>query len=162
MIDTKSLHESNHLNDIGPEPLDQSFTFEKFASRLSLKAGGKIKQVLMDQSIIAGIGNIYADESLWCAGIHPATRVTQVYPAQMRSLFKAIKHTLSTGIDFGGDSMSDYRNIHGEKGEFQESHHAYKRRGSKCDKKGCGGTIVRIVLGGRGTHFCNKHQILRK
>ncbi|MBP6858526.1 MAG: DNA-formamidopyrimidine glycosylase [Candidatus Pacebacteria bacterium] len=160
LLDSKKLHDSEHLNAIGPEPLDESFTFEKFTSRLNLKASGKIKQVLMDQSIIAGVGNIYADESLWRAGIHPAQKVSTIPVKDMKLLFTAMKQTLSKGIHFGGDSTSDYRNIHGEKGEFHETHHAYQRTGSKCDKKGCGGAIVRIVLGGRGTHFCDKHQRL--
>jgi formamidopyrimidine-DNA glycosylase len=159
LIENKSHLDSDHLNKIGPEPLDKSFTFDKFVPRLKLKPNGKIKQVLMDQTIIAGIGNIYADESLWHAGIHPTRKVISIKNHELKSLFLAIKNTLSRSIDFGGDSMSDYRNIHGRKGGFQETHHAYKKTGSKCDKKGCRGKIVRMVVGARGTHYCNKHQI---
>ena len=157
---------SSHLMDIGPEPLEKSFTFEKFMARLDLKPHWKIKQTLMDQSVIAGIGNIYADESLWRAEIHPAEKVGNIKPAKMHKLFDAIKQTLSRGIDFGGDSMSDYRNIHGERGKFQEQHHAYQKTGERCDrvdrngKNNCNGTIVRIVVGTRGTHYCNTHQKL--
>ncbi|MEN9912686.1 MAG: DNA-formamidopyrimidine glycosylase [Candidatus Parcubacteria bacterium] len=160
LIDSKTLHDSDHLNTIGPEPLHDTFTFEKFASRLKLKPNGKIKQVLMDQGIIAGIGNIYADESLWRAGIHPVQKVSNIPVKEMKSLYTAVKQTLSKGINFGGDSTSDYRNIHGNKGEFHEKHRAYQRTGSICEKRGCGGKIVRIVLGGRGTHFCDTHQRL--
>ncbi|MEI8249028.1 MAG: bifunctional DNA-formamidopyrimidine glycosylase/DNA-(apurinic or apyrimidinic site) lyase [Candidatus Taylorbacteria bacterium] len=156
------IHESNHVRDIGPEPLEKIFTEKVFIERISLRPRGKIKQVLMDQSIIAGIGNIYADESLWRAGIHPLEKVEDVTPIQRSSLFKALKSTLARGIDFGGDSTSDYRNVHGEKGSFHEGHHAYQRTGTKCDKKGCAGIIARIVLGGRGTHFCPIHQTLNK
>ncbi len=157
---------SSHLIDIGPEPLEKSFTFNKFVARLDLKPHWKIKQALMDQTVIAGIGNIYADESLWRAEIHPAEKVSHIKPVKIRALFDAIKQTLSRGIDFGGDSMSDYRNIHGERGKFQEQHHAYQKTGKKCDRRGingknnCTGTIVRIVVGTRGTHYCNKHQKL--
>ncbi len=174
--DMRGLHTSSHLEKIGPEPLDDNFTFTKFLERISLHPKAKIKQVLLDQEIIAGIGNIYADESLWLAGIHPATKVEDLYehrkakwlgprsgpkPAPvLKLLFKAIKDSLAKGVSFGGDSMSDYRNVYGEKGEFQNKHHAYQKVGMKCDKKGCGGTIVRIKLGGRGTHFCDKHQRL--
>ncbi len=154
------VHLSEHFRDIGPEPLESDFDFKAFITRINLKPRGKIKQVLLDQSIIAGIGNIYADESLWRAGIHPMSIVAHVRPAQLKSLFTAIRATLARGIDFGGDSMSDYRNVLGEKGKFQEKHHAYRRTGSRCDKKGCGGTISRIVLGTRGTHYCDKHQKL--
>ncbi|MEK7646320.1 MAG: bifunctional DNA-formamidopyrimidine glycosylase/DNA-(apurinic or apyrimidinic site) lyase [Patescibacteria group bacterium] len=152
------LHESEHLREIGPEPLDPDFTFEAFTTRIDKRPNGKIKQVLMDQSILAGIGNIYADESLWRASIHPLTQVKSVSTLQRRELFQAILQTLSRGIDFGGDSTSDYRNIDGEKGSFHEQHYAYRMTGTPCQKKDCIGTITRIVLGGRGTHFCSEHQ----
>ena len=160
LIDSHTLHESEHLSDIGPEPLEKDFDLRAFTLRLNLKKSGRIKQVLMDQRVVAGVGNIYADESLWRAGIHPAHKVADISVKNMKLLFSAVKQTLSKGINFGGDSTSDYRNIRGEKGEFHESHHAYQRTGTKCDKKGCGGTIRRVVLGGRGTHFCDTHQRL--
>lgn len=155
-------HSSEHLRGIGPEPLEESFDVEEFILRINLKADSNIKPTLIDQSVIAGIGNIYADESLWRAGIHPLSRVASIPQKNLVQLLAAIKQTLSNGIDFGGDSTSDYRNILGEKGEFHEKHRAYQRTGSLCDKKGCGGTIRRIVLGGRGTHYCDKHQKLFK
>ncbi len=161
LISTDILHDSLHLNTIGPEPLESDFTFKRFDARLELRPHGKIKQVLMDQSIIAGIGNIYADESLWRAGIHPLEHVENVPPAKRKALFDAIKKTLARGIDFGGDSTSDYRNVLGEKGEFHEHHYAYQKTGMKCEKPGCKGTIRRIVLGGRGTHYCDTHQVLK-
>jgi formamidopyrimidine-DNA glycosylase len=80
----------------------------------------------------------------------------------MRDLYNAIKTTLKKGIDFGGDSMSDYRNIHGKRGKFQEQHMVYKRKGKNCLIKNCDGIIERIVLGTRSTHYCNKHQKLSK
>jgi formamidopyrimidine-DNA glycosylase len=161
LLPTNIAHDSAHLMGIGPEPLEKSFTFDIFRSRLLLKPNGKIKQVLLDQAVIAGIGNIYSDESLWRAGIHPLEQVHNIKPAKMQELYEAIQSTLSKGIDFGGDSMSDYRNINGEKGKFQEQHSAYRRAGKKCLKKGCKGIINRIVVGGRGTHFCPVHQKLK-
>lgn len=162
LIDADNAHDSSHLGDIGPEPLENAFTCGAFVARLNLRSTGKIKQVLMDQSIIAGIGNIYADESLWRAGIHPLELVRSISSSKKKELFAAIKKTLSRGIDFGGDSTSDYRNVLGEKGEFHEKHQAYQRTGEKCGRKGCGGTIQRIVLGGRGTHYCDMHQKVTK
>lgn len=158
LVETNLVHESEHLNRIGPEPLEKSFDFGSFEKRLTLRPNGKIKQVLMDQSIIAGIGNIYADESLWHAGIHPTMKVSTIKKPQLEKLFRAIKMTLTKGINFGGDSTSDYRNVLGEKGEFHETHHAYQRTGTKCDKIGCKGIIRRMVLGGRATHYCDVHQ----
>ena len=153
--------QSEHLKDIGPEPLEKSFTLKQFAERLNLRPHGKVKQVLMDQKIIAGIGNIYADESLWRAGIHPLERVETITPTKMKGLFDAIKKTLSRGIDFGGDSTSDYRNVHGEKGKFHENHYAYQRTGERCKKPGCSGTIRRIMVGARSAHYCDRQQKLK-
>lgn len=161
LIHHHNKHLSNHLSNIGPEPLEGSFKFKNFLERIEIRPTGKIKLVLMDQSIIAGIGNIYADESLWRAGIHPSTKVSDIEITKLKLLFTSIKKTLLRGIDFGGDSTSDYRNINGDKGEFHESHHAYQRTDSKCDKTGCEGIIQRIVIGGRSTHFCNSHQTLK-
>ena len=154
------IHNSDHLKSIGPEPLDNSFTLPRFIERINTRRTSVIKTVLMDQTVIAGIGNIYADESLWRAGIHPLTRVRSIPAPELKTLFTALKETLARGINFGGDSTSDYRNIHGEKGRFHEGHHAYQRTGTPCDKKGCTGILSRIVVGGRGTHFCPNHQRL--
>jgi formamidopyrimidine-DNA glycosylase len=158
LVDTKTIHESKHLFGIGPEPLETSFDFNKFNERINLRPNGKIKLVIIDQNIIAGIGNIYADESLWRAGVHPLRIVETLTSTERRKIFDAVKLTLSRGIDFGGDSMSDYRNVIGEKGKFQEQHMAYQRTGLKCRKHGCKGKIIRIVVGGRGTHLCDTHQ----
>ena len=159
VLDSHDHHLSAHIKDIGPEPLEEEFDIEKFAARINLRPNGKIKQVLTDQNIIAGVGNIYADESLWRAGIHPMEQSKNIKGSHLHALFSAIQSTLSKGLDFGGDSTSDYRDVTGNKGKFQETHHAYQRTESKCDRKGCGGTIRRIVLGGRATHYCDKHQI---
>jgi formamidopyrimidine-DNA glycosylase len=158
VVETKTVHESEHLIGIGPEPLEDSFDLVRFNERLDLRPNGKIKLVMMDQNIIAGIGNIYADESLWRASIHPLRLVKTLTALERKKIFDAIKSTLSHGIDFGGDSMSDYRNVMGEKGKFQEQHMAYQRTGEKCRKYGCKGMIIRIVVGGRGTHLCDVHQ----
>ena len=160
LISTHGANESEHLKNIGPEPLSREFTKEVFLSRIKLRSNGKIKPVLLDQTIIAGIGNIYADESLWYAGIHPAKQVKNVDERKAVLLYEAIRKVLSESIETGGSSISDYRNIFGEKGTSQEGHKAYQMTGEKCSKRGCGGTIKRIVVAGRGTHFCDKHQKL--
>lgn len=156
---TSMLGHSPHLAHLGPEPLEENFDYKVFAERLYRKPRGKIKTVLMDQSLIAGIGNIYSDEMLWISGIHPETRVGTIKPAYLKKLFLAMKKVLKGGIEFGGDSMSDYRNIFGEKGHFQEKHNAYQKKGEACGKRGCNGIIERIVIGGRSSHFCPTHQL---
>ncbi len=150
--------ESAHLNDIGPEPLEKNFTVQNFKEQLVTRPNSKIKQVLLDPKIIAGIGNIYSDEILWRAGMHPERNIKNIKESEFKILFKAMKETLLRGIDFGGDSMSDYRNILGERGKFQEKHEAYRRTGQLCRKKGCKGEITRKKVGGRNAHFCNYCQ----
>jgi len=153
---------SEHLSKIGPEPLDKSFTFQVFKERLGRRPNGRVKTVLMDQEIIAGVGNIYSDEALWRAGINPEERVADISDVLLKKLYAATITVLKKGIDFGGDSMSDYRNINGERGKFQEKHRAYRRTGKKCTKPGCKGAIMRKVVGGRSAHFCSMHQQLLK
>jgi formamidopyrimidine-DNA glycosylase len=162
LINTDTRYSSVHLRDIGPEPLEKEFTFKIFSERLSRMPNKPIKISLMDQKLIAGIGNIYADESLWRAKIHPSSITNKIPENILKELYKSIRTTLSKGIDFGGDSMSDYRNIHGEKGKFQEEHMVYQRKNELCKNKGCKGKIERIVVGGRGTHYCSDHQKLYK
>ena len=158
LLPTSTAHDTKHLKDLGPDPTQKSFTLETLGERLDKKPNGKIKTVLMDQSVLAGIGNIYSDEILWRACIHPLRKVSDITKKEMVLILKAMKETLQKGINFGGDSMSDYRNIYGLPGRFQLHHEAYRRTGEKCRKKGCGGVILRKVIGGRSGHFCSKHQ----
>jgi len=162
LLDTKTAHESKHLNNIGPEPLEPEFKIGNLKQRLNRWGNKKIKTALMDQSIIAGIGNIYSDEILWRAGVHPERKVSKVKTegknSEMKLIFRAIKEVLAKGIDFGGDSMSDYRNVEGLPGKFQLHHEAYRRTKEKCRKPGCKGVILRKVVTGRSAHFCSIHQ----
>ena len=158
LLNTKTAYDSRHLKDIGPEPLDKNFTLKDFIARLNRKPNGKIKTVLMDQSVIAGIGNIYSDEILWKAGIHPERKVSKIKEQEFKEVFKAMQKILIKSIKLGGDSMSDYINLSGGKGKFQLYHEAYKRKGKKCRKKGCKGIIKRKMITGRSAHFCLIHQ----
>jgi formamidopyrimidine-DNA glycosylase len=160
LVETRDIDKSPHLSNIGPDPLDKKFTYKIFKTQLLRRPRGKVKQVLMDQSLIAGIGNIYSDEILWRASVHPLSRVSAIPEKNLKLMFQATQGVLKKGIDFGGDSMSDYRNIRGEKGKFQDHHQAYRRTGKKCGKRGCAGVIERVVVGGRSGHYCNKHQKL--
>ena len=142
---------------LGPEPLE-NLSFETFTNQLKTKSHGKIKTVLMDQTVIAGIGNIYSDEILWETRIHPERKVSSLKENEVKNIWKVIPDILSKSIKMGGDSMSDYRNIYGEKGGFQNSHKVYRRTKEKCMKRDCSGVIERQVIGGRSSHFCNVHQ----
>ena len=111
----------------------------------------------MNQELIAGIGNIYSDEILWETGVHPLEKVRTISDTKMEAMLKSMKKILKKSIKLGGDSMSDYRNIHGERGGFQKIHNVYRKTGEPCLKKD-GGTIRRIKVAGRSSHFCDKHQ----
>jgi formamidopyrimidine-DNA glycosylase len=112
----------------------------------------------MDQSIVAGIGNIYSDEMLHRAKILPTRTPTSLTTKEYQLLFTAMKEVLLRGIDFGGDSTSDYRNINGARGAFHENHLVYLRTREKCLRKGCKGTIEKKTIGGRSAHFCTTCQ----
>ena len=161
IFDTNKREDVLDLKLLGPDPTAKSFSEKLMCERLRLRQNWKIKQALLDQSLIAGIGNIYSDEMLWSAGIHPLSIVSKIPATQFKKLFVAMRDVLKKGLDFGGDSTSDYRNIHGEPGRFQHKHNVYRRKGQPCSRKD-GGTIERIVIGGRSTHFCPIHQILYK
>jgi formamidopyrimidine-DNA glycosylase len=158
LFETEKTYTTKHLEKIGPEPLDKKFTWENLKERLLIKKNNKIKIVLMDPSVVAGIGNIYSDEALWLSSIHPERKIKDISDKEMQKLFKSIQEVLTKGIDFGGDSMSDYRNILGLPGKFHHEQNVYQKKNEKCGKKGCNGIIQRIVVGGRSTHFCPIHQ----
>ncbi len=162
LVKTADMNSTIHFKDLGPEPLSKEFTLKVFMETINKKPKGKIKTVLMDQSLIAGIGNIYSDEVLWRAGVHPEELVSNIPHPLFKKMFDAIKTTLNKGIDFGGDSMSDYRNIYGEPGKFQEQHQAYRQTKKSCKKPKCKGIILRKMVGGRSAHFCSAHQLLQK
>ncbi len=157
MFETDKKHEHIDLATLGPEPLD-NLSKETLKKQILSKPRGKIKTVLMDQSIVAGIGNIYSDEILWASNIHPERTPKSLEDKEITDMWKSIGVILTEGIRMGGDSMSDYRNIYGEKGNFQNSHKVYRRTKQKCLKKGCSGIIERKIIGGRSSHFCSTHQ----
>lgn len=150
---TDSLHKER-LAHLGPEPLETDFTLQNFKERLMKSPLRAIKTVLMDQSIIAGIGNIYSDEMLHRAHILPTRTSKSLTSEELSLLFTSMKQVLRKGIDFGGDSTSDYRNIKGERGSFHANHLVYLRTKEKCLTKGCKGTITKQTIGGRSAHFC--------
>lgn len=154
---TDTLHKES-LAHLGPEPLETTFTCNNLKERVMKSPTRAIKTVLMDQSIVAGIGNIYSDEMLHRAHILPTRTPKSLNEKEWGSLYKAMKEVLSRGIDFGGDSTSDYRNIEGSRGVFHENHRVYLRTKEKCLAKMCGGVIEKRTINGRSAHFCRKCQ----
>jgi len=155
--DSQKLVKSKELKSLGPEPLEKSFTFQKFQEVLKQKKR-KIKQILMDQTAIAGIGNIYSDEILFTAKIHPFKEVSKLNKLELKRIYQAIKKILKKAIELRGESISDFRDLEGKKGYFDKIRKAYRREGEKCPR--CGTQIKRIKLGGRSAHFCPKCQKL--
>lgn len=147
----------NELEKLGPEPLDKNFTFEKFKKVLEGKKG-KIKQVIMDPDIIAGIGNIYSSEALWYAKIHPEKNVAKLTEEELKSLYDSVKKVLELGVKLGGESFSDYRKPDGSKGDFDTERQVYKREKQKC--KRCGTEIKRLKVAQRSAFFCPHCQKL--
>jgi formamidopyrimidine-DNA glycosylase len=138
---------------MGPEPL--GLRTAALAKRLA-KTTRAIKSALLDQSLIAGLGNIYVDESLFLAGIHPLMPANALSSAQVANLNRAIKSTLRRAIRHKGSTLRDYVDAEGKSGGFQNLHRVYDRAGKPC--RNCKTSIERIVLGGRSTHFCPKCQ----
>lgn len=134
---------------LGPEP--KEWGTEEFVSCLK-KRRGRIKNLLLNQRLMAGLGNIYADESLHRAGIHPLRRAERIPRKRLSRLHQAICEVLGEAIRWGGSSIDDYLHLNGEKGRFQEFHKVYGRAGKDCP--GCGTPIQRLKLSGRSSAFC--------
>src|SRR5689334_10937981 len=143
--------EMEALAGLGVEPLGEEFTVEGLASRLAGRRSA-IKQVLLDQMVIAGVGNIYADEALYYACIHPLRPAQSLTLDEIRLLHKGIVAVLTLGIEHGGTSFSEYRDLWGEAGDNYNHVRVYQQDGKPCPR--CGTLIERIVVGQRGTHYC--------
>ena len=156
LFKTSDLQKFFEDEGYGPEPLDPAFTFKKFALCLRGKPNKKIKPLLMEQTCIAGIGNIYAAEACFAAGIMPTRTVKSLSEIDLRNLFNSIKKVLKLSIKYRGTSADAYVDTHGEKGKFVSHLMVYGRAGEKCRR--CGGTLKNMRLGGRGTDYCPKCQ----
>ncbi len=140
------------LSDFGPEPLTKDFT-EEFLKKIFSKSGKAIKLVLMDQQKIGGIGNIYANDALYVAGILPTRPAKSLSDAEISKLKDAVEKVIKLGLDYGGSSENTYVNIEGKKGRYMEVSVVYQK---KTDPKNH--PVKRIAIGGRGTFFCDKCQ----
>ncbi|HZM73210.1 MAG TPA: bifunctional DNA-formamidopyrimidine glycosylase/DNA-(apurinic or apyrimidinic site) lyase [Candidatus Polarisedimenticolia bacterium] len=140
----------------GPEPLDPAFTLSTFRRRIRGRRG-RLKSLLLDQAFIAGVGNIYADEALWAAKLHPLRTAQTLRPADERHLYSHLRRLLEEAVERRGSSIDDYTAPDGD-GSMQEHLAVYGRTGEPCER--CGRPIRRFFLGGRGTHFCSWCQRL--
>ena len=147
--------EDEIVGKLGPEPLDDDFAPADFAALLSGRRG-KIKPLLLNQRFMAGIGNIYADEALFAARIHPERKADTLTAGEIEHLYHAIRQVLAQGIQNRGTTFSNYRDAEGKEGSNQEHLRVFRRTGQPCPR--CGTPIERTVVGGRGTYFCPRCQ----
>lgn len=152
VVKTGEVEDLRVMQEFGPEPFTSQFTLEKFKEIVGYHKK-PIKLVLMDQTIVAGVGNIYANETLFLSKIHPQKKASQLSDEQVELLYDSLLSVLKEGIKYGGSSENAYVNALGEKGQMQEHFRVYAQEGQSCPNK-CGGTIKRMTLGGRGTFFC--------
>ncbi len=142
-------------NFLGIEPLKPEFTLKEFAKRL-IKTSRPIKVVIMDQKIIAGVGNIYANDALWDSGVAPDKPANKLTKIQVKKLHKSIEKMIALGIKYGGATDSDYRHLDGLGGHYQDHFLTYKLDGYPCQR--CGNKLIKTTIGGRGSYWCKKCQ----
>ena len=149
--------EKTVFEGLGPEPLSEEFTAARLAEGLARHRTG-IKQALLNQSVVAGVGNIYADEALFYARLHPSRRTDSLTPDEILSLREGMVAVLTLGIEHGGTSFNDYRDLWGEVGDNYNHVNVYQQDGQPCRR--CGTIIERMVVAQRSTHFCPQCQQL--
>jgi formamidopyrimidine-DNA glycosylase len=154
VIPTADLKEHHFIKRLGPEPLE--INQAQFLSLAKKYPKSQIKAKLLDQAFIAGIGNIYADESLWSAKIHPQTKIGEVSDAKLKDLFSALQNVLNLSIKSGGSSSTNYIKVDGQVGSYLSLANVYKKESQPCAR--CSAELIRIVAAGRGTRICPNCQ----
>lgn len=152
LIPTIEVPNIDFMRKVGLEPLDASFTAGAFAERFARRKKTTIKAAILDQTVVAGVGNIYADESLWGAKIHPSTLVNNVSQTQFAQLFTELQYVLNLSIQKGGSSDRNYVNAEGKRGSYLSFARVFRREGQACPR--CGTVIEKLRVAGRGTHIC--------
>ncbi len=152
LMPTVEVPNIDFFKSVGPEPLEASFTAIDFRTRLLKRSNTSIKAALLDQTVIAGVGNIYADESLWGAKIHPATVVKYISTVKINKLFQELQFVLRLSIEKGGSTNKNYVDAEGKKGSYMSFARVFRREGQACPR--CGTVIIKTRVAGRGTHLC--------
>lgn len=159
LLPTIEVPNIDFMKKVGPEPLEAGFTNEVFLARVRKRKNTSIKAAILDQTTLAGVGNIYADESLWGAKIHPESKVIQISDDRLKLLQKEIVFVLKLSIEKGGSTDRNYVNAEGKKGSYIEFSRVFRREGLDCPRH-AGTSIIKIRVAGRGTHICPKCQKL--
>ncbi len=158
LVPTSMVTELDFFKKVGPEPLDPAFTAQILEERARRRSRSNIKSVLLDQGVLAGVGNIYADEALWGAKIHPSTLVKDLSSAQFRRLYRELIYVLKLSIEKGGSTDRNYVDADGRRGSYLGFARVFRREGKPCPR--CGATIIKTKVAGRGTHICPRCQRL--
>lgn len=152
LLPTTEVENLDFFQKVGPEPLAADFTADDFIARLMRRSKSGIKAVLLDQTVVAGVGNIYADESLWGAKIHPESKVQDIPREQLVDLYKALRAVLKLSIEKGGSTDRNYVDAEGKRGSYLTFANVFRREGQPCPR--CGTIIIKTRVAGRGTHTC--------
>jgi formamidopyrimidine-DNA glycosylase len=153
LIPTAEVVNTKFMQKVGPEPLSDDFTWQQFKARFARKPRSKIKAALLDQSVVAGIGNIYADESLFYAKVNPARLVGSLTDKEFKALYSGVRQSMNQSIASGGSSLKNYVDSSGKKGDYLDKFaQVFKREGKPCPR--CGHEIIKTRVAGRGTHVC--------
>ena len=158
LMPTAEVPMLDFFKKVGPEPLAADFTWQDMRERLQRRKNTNIKAVLLDQSVIAGVGNIYADETLWGAKVHPTTLVKDVSDTKFKLLHKSLREILELSISKGGSTDQHYVDAEGKRGKYLTFANVFRREGKPCPR--CGTTIIKTRVAGRGTHLCPNCQRL--
>jgi len=156
LLPTPEVMNLDFFKKVGPEPLAADFNWQAMRDRLLKRRNTNIKAALLDQTVIAGVGNIYADESLWGAKIHPLTVVKDLKPAQFRTIYEELIFVLKLAIERGGSTDRNYVNAEGKRGSYMDFARVFRRQGQSCPR--CGSIIIKTRVAGRGTHLCPSCQ----
>ena len=158
LLPTDEVKNLPFMQKVGPEPLDPDTRAEDFIQRIRRRQNSMIKPAFLDQAVIAGVGNIYADEALWAAQIHPQTRVKNISDQQLNTLFNELRQILQLSIDQGGSTDRNYVDAEGRKGNYLTFAHVFRREGQACHRHP-DQEIIKLKVGGRGTHICPVCQV---
>ena len=153
LLPTDEVKNLPFMQKVGPEPLDPQTHAEDFIQRIRRRQNSMIKPAFLDQAVIAGVGNIYADEALWAAQIHPQTRVKNISDQQLNTLFNELRQILQLSIDQGGSTDRNYVDAEGRKGNYLAFANVFRREGQACHRHP-DQAIIKLKVGGRGTHIC--------
>jgi formamidopyrimidine-DNA glycosylase len=160
LLPTIEVPNIDFMRKVGPEPLSQEFNAKEFVQRIRKRPNSAVKAAFLDQTVVAGVGNIYADESLWAAKIHPAERIKNISTRKLNKLFTGLRTILLLAIEKGGSTDRNYVDAQGKKGSYLSLARVFRREGQPCFR--CGTTIVKIRVAGRGTHICPRCQKMVK